>query len=55
MLDLIIEDKGGNRKVESRRGKLFFVPSDKAKVLDAPVNEAQAEEEAIAAVECEAP
>ena len=48
-------DKGGDIKDESRRGKLFCAPSDEAEVLDAPVNETQAEEEAISAVECEAP
>ena len=55
VLDLIIEDKGGDRKVESKRGKLFRAPSDEAEVLDTPVNKAQAEEEAISAMECEAP
>ena len=28
MLDLIIEDDGGNRKVESKRGKLFRAPPE---------------------------
>ena len=55
VLDLIIEDEGGDRLVESRRGKLYGAPSDEAEVLDAPVGEEQAEEEAIEAVECEAP
>ena len=55
VLDLIIKDEGGDRKVESKRGKLFRAPSDEAEVLGVPVNEAQAEEEAISAVECEAP
>ena len=34
VLDLIIEDDGGNRKVETKRGKLFRAPSDEAEILD---------------------
>lgn len=55
VLDLIIEDEGGDRLIESRRGKLYGAPSDEAEVLDMLVGEAQAEEEAIAAVKYEAP
>ena len=55
MLDLIIENKGGDRKVELKRGKLFCAPSNKAKVLDALVRKTQEEEEAISAIECKAP
>ena len=34
VLDLIIEDNGGNRKVETKRGKLFRAPPDEAEILD---------------------
>ena len=34
VLDLIIEDEGGNTKVESKRGKLYREPSHEAEVLD---------------------
>ena len=31
---MIIEDEGGNTKVESKRGKLYREPSHEAEVLD---------------------
>ena len=34
VLDLIIEDEGGDAKVESKRGKLYREPSHEAEVLD---------------------
>ena len=34
VLDLIIEDNGGDALVESKRGKLFHVPSEEAEDLD---------------------
>ena len=34
VLDLIIEDKGGDRLIESKRGKLFREPSPEAEDLD---------------------
>ena len=34
VLDLIIEDEGGNTKVESKRGKLYSAPAAKAEVLE---------------------
>ena len=39
VLDLIIEDDGGNRLVESKRGKLFCAPPDEAEVIEDMVNE----------------
>jgi hypothetical protein len=45
-LDLIIEDEGGNRLVESKRGHRVRTPSEEAEimeeVLDAEVTEAEA-------------
>ena len=37
VLDLIIEDDGGNRKVESKRGKLFRAPPDHDECIDEEV------------------
>ena len=37
VLDLIIEDNGGNRKVESKRGKLFRAPPDHDKCINEEV------------------
>ena len=34
VLDLIIDDDGGNRKVESQRGKLFRAPPEEAEVIE---------------------
>ena len=34
VLDLIIDDEGGNRKVESKRGKLFRAPPEEAEVIE---------------------
>ena len=34
VLDLIIEDGGGNSKVESKRGKLYREPSNEAENLE---------------------
>ena len=34
VLDLIIEDEGGNAKVETKRGKLFSEPSREAECLE---------------------
>ena len=33
MLDLIIEDNGGNRKGESKRGKLFCAPPEEPECI----------------------
>ena len=49
VLDLIIEDKGGNAKVETKRGKPFCAPLSEAKNLDqAEEEEAPTEAEEIA-------
>ena len=34
VLNLIIKDKGGDGKIESKRGKLFRAPSEEAECLD---------------------
>ena len=44
VLDLIIEDDGGNSKIESRRGKLYRAPSDEAEDLG---DEEQTDEDVI--------
>ena len=56
VLDLIIEDEGGDHLVESRRGKLFSVPSDEVETMDDEDNEdeAIAKDAAIAAIDAEA-
>ena len=38
VLDLIIDDEGGNRKVESKRGKLFRAPPEEAEVIEDVLN-----------------
>ena len=43
VLDLIIEDKGGDRLVESRRGKLFRTLSDKVEDMETEMAEAAEE------------
>ena len=49
VLDLIIEDKGGNAKVETKRGKLFRAPLPEAENLDqTEEDEAPTEAEEIA-------
>ncbi len=34
VLDLIIQDEGGNSKVETKRGRLFHAPEAKAENLE---------------------
>ena len=34
VLDLIIDDEGGNRLVESKRGKLYRAPPEEAEVIE---------------------
>ena len=45
VLDLIIEDEGGDRLVESRRGKLYRAPADEAEDLVTEVEVAEEEGE----------
>ena len=57
-LDLIIEDEGGDRLVESRRGKLFRAPTDEVEdmvtELAVAAEEGESEADAIAAVDADA-
>ena len=34
VLDLIIKDRGGDGKIESKRGKYFWAPLEEAECLD---------------------
>ncbi len=56
VLDLIIEDEGGDDLVESKRGKLYRAPSEEAEDLDSDENEneAQGDESTITADDIEA-
>ena len=51
VLDLIIEDEGGDRKVVAKRGKIFRVPAEKAKVIKDVIREEETEEEWIDATD----
>ena len=54
VLDLIIEDEGGNAKVESKRGKLYREPPPEAECLEKEeANDANAEAEEIAELEAD--
>ena len=57
VLDLIIEDEGGDRLVESRRGKLFRAPTDEVEdmvtELATIAEEGESEADAIAAADAE--
>ena len=50
---MIINDEGGNRKVETKRGKLFHAPCDEVECLDEVDGEEPTEPEMIAAVDCD--
>ena len=51
VLDLIIEDDGGNQLVESKRGKLFRAPPDEAEVIEDVVNEEDTDGDSLDAAE----
>ena len=53
VLDLIIEDEGGNGLVESKRGKLFSAPSAEAETPEFDDDEAAIEAAEIGAIEAE--
>ena len=56
VLDLIIEDEGGNAKVESKRGKLYREPSPEAECLEEEeedATDADVEAEEIAELEAD--
>ena len=54
VLDLIIEDEGGDALVESKRGKLYRAPSEEAEDLDTNENDGGGNESAVTADEIEA-
>ena len=53
VLDLIIEDEGGNRKVETKRGKLFRAPEAEVEDLEEEEEEQTTEAHEIANSEME--
>ena len=50
VLDLIIEDEGGDANIESKRGKLFRAPTEEEEDL---FDEGNEEEDEIGAIEAE--
>lgn len=52
VLDLIIQDEGGNRLVESKRGKLFSVPSDEPETPEVD-DDVEGEDEQMADIEAD--
>ena len=53
VLDLIVEDEGGNRKVETKRGKLFRAPEAEVEDLEEEEEEQTTEAQEIANSEME--
>ena len=57
VLDLIIEDEGGDRLVESRRGKLFCAPTGEVEDMETELaetaEEGESEADAIATADTE--
>ena len=53
VLDLIIEDEGGNRKVETKRGKLFRAPEAEVEDLEKEEEQVTTEAQEIANSEME--
>ena len=53
VLDLIIEDEGGDRKVEAKRGKIFRAPPEEAEVIEDVIEEEETEEDWIDAADAD--
>ena len=51
VLDLIIDDDGGNRLVESKRGKLFHAPPEEAEVIEDVLDEEETDTDILDAAE----